>query len=57
VLNQAEKLKGGLFNQKEIFVIFDSENEVLEKGKKQSPSDCGKENFEKLMKDYCFLKE
>lgn len=57
ILSQAEKLKRGLFNTKEINILYDENNDILEKGSKNSPSDLGKENFETLLKDYCFLKE
>ena len=57
VLKQAEKLKGGLFNQKTIFVIFDGDNKILKKGSKNNACDLGKESFEILMRDYIFIKE
>ena len=58
LLAQCEKLKGGIFNNnKEVWCIYDSKGDLLKKGSKNSPSDLGKENFEKLLKDYCFEKE
>lgn len=58
ILKQCEKLKGGIFNNnKEIWCIYDSNNEIMPKGSKASPSDFGKENFEKLLKNFCFKKE
>lgn len=58
LLAQCEKLKGGIFNNnKEVWCIYDSKGDLLKKGSKNSPSDLGKEKFEKLLKDYCFEKE
>lgn len=58
ILNQCEKLKGGIFNNnKEIWCIYDNENKVIGKGSKASPSDFGKESFEYLLKNCCFRKE
>ena len=44
-------------NNKEVWCIYDSKGDLLKKGSKNSPSDLGKEKFEKLLKDYCFEKE
>lgn len=58
VLEQTEKLKGGIFNNnKEIYVIFDNDYNILPKGSKMAPTDVGKENFEILLKKYCYRKE
>lgn len=58
LLAQCEKLKGGIFNNdKEVWCIYDSKGDLLKKGSKNSPSDLGKESFEKLLKNYCFKKE
>lgn len=57
ILVQCEKIQGGIFNSKEIYCIYDKDNIVLPKDSKCSPTDLGKENFEKLLKDFCFKKE
>lgn len=58
ILAQCEKLQGGIFNnKKEIWCIYDGKHEVLPKGSKAAPTDFGKENFDKLLKDCCFRKE
>lgn len=58
LLAQCNKLKGGIFNNsKEIYCIFDNNNEIIPKGSKGSPSDYGKENFEILLNKHCFRKE
>ncbi len=57
ILRQADKLKGGIFNTKDIYIICDISHSILEKDKKQSPTDLGKENFEKLLKEHCYRKE
>ena len=58
VLEQADKLKGGIFNSnKEIYVIFNNDYNILPKGSKMAPTDAGKENFEILLKKYCYRKE
>lgn len=58
ILTQCDKLKGGIFNNnKEIWCIYDNNNEILKKGSKSSPTDFGKENFEILLNKYCFKKE
>ena len=58
LLLQCDKLKGGIFsNSKDIYCIYDSKNQILKKDSKMSPSDVGKENFEKLLNRWCFKKE
>lgn len=58
VLEQADKLKGGIFNSnKEIYVIFNNDYSILPQGSKMAPTDTGKENFEILLKKYCYRKE
>ena len=58
IMSQCDKLKGGIFNNnKEIFCIYDNKNIVIPQGSKASPTDFGKENFEKLLKNCCFRKE
>ena len=58
VLEQADKLKGGIFNSnKEIYVIFNNDYNILPKGSKMAPTDAGKENFEILLRKYCYRKE
>lgn len=57
ILIQCEKLKGGIFNNKEVWCIYNNDNSVLPKGSKAAPSDFGKENFEILLNKYCFKKE
>lgn len=58
LLNQCQKLKGGIFNNsKEIYCIYDNDNKIIPKGSKGSPSDYGKEKFEILLNKYCFRKE
>lgn len=58
ILNQADKLKGGIFNStKEIYIIYNNDNSILPKGSKMSPTDKGKDNFELLLNNYCFKKE
>ena len=32
--------------------VYDENNEILQKGSKASPSDLGKENFERLVTDH-----
>ena len=44
-------------NNKEIYCIYDNKNIVIPQGSKASPTDFGKENFEKLLKNCCFRKE
>ena len=46
ILMQCDKLKGGIFNNKEVWCIYNNDNSILKKGSKASPSDFGKENFE-----------
>lgn len=54
---QCQKLTGGIFNNsKEIYCMYDKDNNILKKGSKNSPSDLGKENFEILLNNYCFKK-
>jgi DNA primase len=52
VIEQAKKIKveTSIF-QNQVGYIWDSDNEILEKGKKQSPSDLGKEKFSYLLKN------
>ena len=58
ILTQCEKLKGGIFNNnKEIWCIYDNENEIMRKGSKASPTDFGKDNFKYLLENCCFKKE
>lgn len=58
IMKQCEKLKGGIFNSpKDIYCIYDNNNEILKEGSKSSPSDFGKENFNILLNKYCFKKE
>lgn len=58
VLEQADKLKGGIFNSnKEIYVIFNNDYNILPKGSKMAPTDVGKEKFEILLRKYCYRKE
>ena len=58
IMSQCDKLKGGIFNNnKEIYCIYDNKNIVIPQGSKASPTDFGKENFEKLLKNCCFRKE
>ena len=57
ILNQAEKIKGGIFNNKNVFILYDKDNMVLKKGSKNSPADLGKENFKYLMRECLFKKE
>lgn len=57
ILMQCDKLKGGIFNNKEVWCIYNNDNSILKKGSKASPSDFGKENFEILLNKYCFKKE
>lgn len=58
LLLQCDKLKGGIFsNNKEIYCIYDSKNEILKKDSKMSPGDVSKENFEILLNRWCFKKE
>lgn len=58
ILNQCEKLKGGIFNNsKEIWCIYNNDNSILPKGSKASPTDFGKDKFELLLNKYCFRKE
>ena len=57
LLKEAEKLKGGIFNNlKEIFVVYDK-GEVLGVKSKNSPTDLGKDKFELLLDKYCFRKD
>lgn len=57
ILKESEKLKMSLFNNKDIFVIYDKNNEILEKGSKAAPTDLSKQSFELLLRDYMFIKE
>lgn len=57
ILKQCDKLKGGIFNNKEIWCLYDNENKIIPKGSKASPTDFGKENFELLLNNCCFRKE
>lgn len=58
IMSQCDKLKGGIFNNnKEIYCLYDNKNVIIPKGSKASPTDFGKENFEKLLKECCFRKE
>lgn len=57
LLKEAEKLKGGIFNNlKEIFVVYDK-GEILGVKSKNSPTDLGKDKFELLLDKYCFRKD
>lgn len=57
LLKEAEKLKGGIFNNlKEIYVIYDK-GEILGIESKNSPTDLGKDKFELLLDKYCFRKD
>ena len=53
IIEQCLKIKkiAQLWNV-EVGYIYDSENVILKKGSKNSPSDVGKENFERLAEDY-----
>lgn len=58
LLIQADKLKGGIFNNnKEIYCIYNNDYSIIPKDSKMSPSDLGKEKFEILLNKYCFKKE
>lgn len=57
ILEQCNKLKGGIFNNKEVWCIYNNDNTILPKNSKASPTDFGKENFELLLNNYCFKKE
>lgn len=58
IMAQCDKLKGGIFNNnKEIWCIYNSDNSIMKKGSKSSPSDFGKEKFDLLLNKYCFKKE
>lgn len=57
VLKQAEKLKDGLFNNKEVYILYDKDNIILKKDSKMNAADVGKENFEILLKEHCYRKE
>jgi hypothetical protein len=57
ILRQADKLKGGIFNTKDIYIIYDINHSILKKSSKNSPTDLGRENFEKLLKEHCYRKE
>lgn len=53
ILNQCIKIKESakLFNIS-VGYVYDEENQILEKGSKSSPSDLGRENFERLVNNY-----
>ena len=53
ILNQCMKIKkvADLLNIK-VGYVYDQDNEILQQGSKDSPSDLGKENFERLVNDY-----
>lgn len=58
LMAQCNKLNGGIFtNTKEIYCIYNSQNNILPKGSKMSPTDLGKEKFEELLNRWCFKKE
>lgn len=57
IIKQAEKLKNGLFNKKEIYIIYDKNNKILKKGSKNAPTDSSMQNFEYLLKNCCYRKE
>lgn len=53
IINECIKLKNhNLINKSKIGYIYDNNNVILQKNKKQSPLDVGKKNFEILVKKY-----
>lgn len=55
VREQCKKIKTGLFNDVEIFYIYDKDKIILKKGSKASPTDFGINKFEFLMNN-CIYK-
>ena len=53
IINQCIKIKESakLFNIK-VGYVYDENNEILKQGSKDSPSDLGKENFERLVNNH-----
>lgn len=51
IRNQCKKLTRSFFYKKNVFYIYDEDNKYLKKGSKDSPIDCGKDNFIYLLKN------